>query len=109
MPTGYSRKNLIKFNFESKELENKNFLANSPPSVFVGRFGYPKVNIGILSPTEIKTNSEIYDSPKIWAEKRASTEKILKLRSNLINSRFNFCILFIINKISDGVSSKSAS
>lgn len=88
MPTGYSKKNLIKFNFELKELKNKNFSANSPPSVFVGRFGYPNVNVGIISPTEIKTNSEIYDSPKIWAKAELSTEKILKLRSNLINSRF---------------------
>ena len=54
MATGYSQKELIRFNFESLNLDSNDFFGNSPPAVFVGRFGYPKVNVGVLSPVERK-------------------------------------------------------
>lgn len=38
---------------------------SSPPGVFVGRFGYPKVNIGPLVPPEVG-NTEYMDIPEYW-------------------------------------------
>jgi len=88
MATGYSQKELIKFNFESLNLDKNDFFGNSPPAVFVGRFGYPKVNVGILSPVEKKEDANLLDNPKEWAKQKLRDIDIIKLRSQLINSRF---------------------
>jgi len=54
-----------------------NDLGATPPSVFVGRMGYPKVFVGpILSPRE---NPELFDSPWTWK----SVEEVVKLRMNV--------------------------
>ncbi|MDR2698983.1 MAG: hypothetical protein LBB30_04845, partial [Candidatus Methanoplasma sp.] len=37
----------------------------SPPAVFVGRYGYPKVDIGPLLPPEFGDTS-IMDKPEMW-------------------------------------------
>ena len=54
---------------------------SSPPSVFVGRFGYPYVQIGPLSPT-FYGNTEILDAPEQWFGK--SIDEIIDYRSQLI-------------------------
>jgi hypothetical protein len=54
---------------------------SSPPSVFVGRFGYPYVHIGPLSPT-FYGNTEILDAPEQWFGK--SIDEIIGYRSQLI-------------------------
>jgi len=54
---------------------------SSPPSVFVGRFGYPYVQIGPLSPT-FYGNTEILDAPEQWFGK--SINEIINYRSQLI-------------------------
>ena len=54
---------------------------SSPPSVFVGRFGYPYVQIGPLSPT-FYGNTEILDAPEQWFGK--SIHEIITYRSHLI-------------------------
>jgi DNA repair protein NreA len=54
---------------------------SSPPSVFVGRFGYPYVQIGPLSPAYYG-NTEILDAPEQWFGK--SINEIINYRSQLI-------------------------
>jgi hypothetical protein len=54
---------------------------SSPPSVFVGRFGYPYVQIGPLTPTYFG-NTEILDAPEQWFGK--SIYEIISYRSQLI-------------------------
>ncbi len=88
MATGYSQKELIRFNFESLNLDSNDFFGNSPPAVFVGRFGYPKVNVGVLSPVEKKEDAHLLDNPKEWVRKGLRDIDIIKLRAQLINSRF---------------------
>ncbi|NOQ38100.1 hypothetical protein GQ472_04380 [archaeon] len=61
------------------------FFGSSPPSVFVGRIGYPDVSFGALAPAE-EGNTAIYDSPSDWFSKNYSIDKIFDLRSSLINS-----------------------
>ena len=38
----------------------------SAPAPFVGRFGYPSVNVGILAPPEIKEDAWLHDAPLDW-------------------------------------------
>jgi hypothetical protein len=62
------------------------FFGASPPSIFVGRHGYPKVNAGILSPVE-HTDSTAYDAPDLWYKDDSPVEEVIGYRSSLINSR----------------------
>ena len=63
------------------------FFGTTPPSIFVGRYNYPRVNIGILSPPlEIK-EAEKLDFPEVWYKEKASIRKILDYRTEMILSR----------------------
>ena len=54
---------------------------------FIGRYGYPSINIGLLAPPEEKDDTWLYDAPKYWAVNNFQIPKIIDFRSSLINSR----------------------
>ncbi|MGV8140958.1 MAG: hypothetical protein ACP5NW_00800 [Candidatus Woesearchaeota archaeon] len=56
-------------------------------NVFVGRFGYPDINVGLLNIDEPKKDETI-DNPLVWSKDDYDINKIIQLRSNLINSNF---------------------
>ncbi|MDI6858927.1 MAG: Nre family DNA repair protein [Methanocellales archaeon] len=57
----------------------------SPPSVFVGRMGYPNIRAGPLVPPLITAkDAPVYDDPRSWLSK--SIEDVISLRSNLVRS-----------------------
>ncbi len=60
----------------------------SSPTPFVGRFGYPNINVGILSLQEKTEDAWLYDAPKHWSVQNFNIQRIANLRSELINSRF---------------------
>lgn len=67
---------------------NKHFkqeFQGNAPNVFVGRFGYPNINVGLLA-TEYAGDDA--DNPLKWSHEDYSINKIIDLRSNLVNSRF---------------------
>ena len=70
------------------KIEKENFTSDAV-SPFVGRFGYPNVNVGILAPPEQSENSWLYDSPKFWANQNFGIPQIVDFRSSLLNSRDN--------------------
>ncbi|MBW2978893.1 hypothetical protein KY304_02175 [Candidatus Woesearchaeota archaeon] len=74
--------------FKIKDSLKSEDFQGSSPAPFIGRFGYPYVNVGLLSPPEIKQDAWIYDSPIYWSDKNFKIPKIVDLRSALINSRF---------------------
>jgi hypothetical protein len=67
------------------ELVRKDF-SSSSPAPFIGRFGYPYVGVGFLSPPEVKENAWEYDAPRYWAEHDYSISQVINFRSELINS-----------------------
>ncbi|WP_414836925.1 hypothetical protein [Candidatus Nanohalococcus occultus] len=67
----------------------KDFNGASPPSVFVGSHGYPKVSAGILSPQH-PGDSRLFDSPGKWKKSNYSIERIASLRTSLVNSKKQF-------------------
>jgi hypothetical protein len=80
-----------KLQFWQKTIEaTKDFTGSSPPSVFVGDFGYPRVNVGILAPPQQQAEEKAFvlDSPESWYANKISLEQIFELRSQLIYSRF---------------------
>ncbi|KXB05782.1 hypothetical protein AKJ49_00070 [candidate division MSBL1 archaeon SCGC-AAA382A03] len=58
---------------------------NSPPSVFVGRYQYPKVNVGPLVPPE-KGDTSILSTPEKWFG-QAEMGDIIKYRGKLARGK----------------------
>ena len=71
--------------FRIKQILKPDFQSNSP-APFVGRFGYPNINVGILSPPERQENAWEYDAPRHWASMKYPIPKIIDFRSELVNS-----------------------
>ena len=65
---------------------NSSSISGEAPSVFVGRIGYPEINVGILSAND--SNTSVYDDPRRWANENLEIPKIIDYRASLINSRF---------------------
>ena len=83
-------KKISNFKFKYRNLEKISRIdSNSPPSVFIGSgLKYPKVNVGILSPLERDEEAWIYDDARFWAENNLKISDVIKIRSSLLNSRF---------------------
>lgn len=77
------QKNKVKFNVIKDINED---IDGSAPSVFVGHYGYPNLNVGIMSTTA--NNPDDYDDPRKWANTNMQMQDIVNFRSGLINSRF---------------------
>ena len=79
---------LVKFYANQKTmpmLDSLKLEGSSPPSVFVGRFGYPKVYIGPMIPPIIGDTS-IMDSPEQWAG--LSIDEIVNFRFQLVRGKY---------------------
>lgn len=61
--------------------------SGSAPEIFVGKYNYPEVYTGILSPNEYGS-TEKFSMPEIWFRENAGIEDIMKFRSQMIYSRF---------------------
>ena len=79
---------MIKLYYTTKTLSllgKDELIGSSPPDLFVGRFGYPKVFIGPLIPPEFGDTS-IYSSPETWVGK--SIPDIIGFRSTLVRGMY---------------------
>ena len=96
VPKFVSRKNLIQYKelFGKIQKIDKDFSGSSPPGIFIGsKLPYPYVNVGILSPPEIREDAWLYDAQNYWAKENYNIEKVIELRSGLINSRIKANVL----------------
>jgi len=66
--------------------EFKKDFQGSSPSLFIGQYGYPQVNVGFLSP-QFGGDTTHYDSPKLWAKGKFQIGTIASMRYGLVNSR----------------------
>ncbi|MCQ2078434.1 MAG: Nre family DNA repair protein [archaeon] len=79
---------MIKFYSRSKTmplLDMRDLAGSSPPAVFVGRYGYPKIDIGPLVPGEFGDTS-IMDQPERWIGK--SIDDIVDMRYRLVRGKY---------------------
>lgn len=63
-------------------LSSKQEFAGTAPGLFVGRFGYPQVRVGLLATEEYQQ----HDNPLAWVREKASIGRIVELRSQLVNA-----------------------
>jgi hypothetical protein len=68
-----------------KKVNTNNIIGSSPPSIFVGRIGYPYVYAGPLVPPVIGDTS-IFDDPERWLGR--DFDEIIGFRTNLIRGKF---------------------
>ncbi|HLD06864.1 MAG TPA: hypothetical protein VJC16_05015 [Candidatus Nanoarchaeia archaeon] len=74
--------------FRVRDIMNKEHFSSDAPAPFIGRFGYPYLNVGVLSPPEQTPEPWIYDAPRAWSGSQYTVPQIISLRSSLLNSRF---------------------
>ena len=65
-------------------IDNLKIGGSSPPSVFIGRIGYPKVSIGPMIPP-VMGDTSLIDTPELWLDK--SIDDIVDFRSMLIRGK----------------------
>ena len=75
----------------SQKLSFKKDFFGDAPAPFIGRYGYPNVNVGVLSAIEAP-NVEELDAPRQWSAQNKGMNDIIGIRSSLINSRFQSSI-----------------
>lgn len=56
----------------------------SPPSVFIGRIGYPKVSIGPMVPP-VHGDTAFMDTPELWGD--INIDQLVEFRSNLVRGK----------------------
>lgn len=59
---------------------------STPPSIFIGSAGYPKVFAGPLITPE-HGDTGIYDTPELWIPAHASQEEIIRYRLDLVRGK----------------------
>ncbi|MEA3458594.1 MAG: Nre family DNA repair protein [Candidatus Thermoplasmatota archaeon] len=88
---------LVKFHSRDKVktlVDKLKLGGSSPPSVFVGRFGYPKVSIGPMIPP-VMGNTSLIDTPELWLDK--SIDDIVDFRSMLIRGKYDVDVFDVEN------------
>ena len=83
--------------YKIKNKLNSSDFSGSAPAPFIGRFGYPEVNVGILAPPEISKEAWLYDAPKYWSEKNYNISEVIGLRGSLVNSNFKSNVKLLEN------------
>ena len=84
-----------KVNSQKKvNLNSKQDFFGKTPNIFVGRYGYPNVNVGILGAEEYNDNDNI----PLWSKEQFGIGKIIDLRTQLVNSRFSVDVKSFSNK-----------
>ena len=71
----------IFLNSNSAKLTSETLSGASPPSVFIGRYGYPKVKVGPMVPP-FHGDTTILDKPEMWLGK--NLEDIVNYRLSLV-------------------------
>ncbi len=57
----------------------------TPPSVFVGRIGYPKIDIGPMIPP-VQGDTSLMDTPELWVGMKI--DEIVEFRSKLVRGKY---------------------
>jgi len=74
---------------------SKQAFTGTTPNIFVGRFGYPRVQVGLLASEE----KDLKDNPREWIANKNSIQDIIGYRTQLVNSNVKATITEKENKI----------
>lgn len=76
----------VSHHLPTTRVAGRDLVGSSPPSLFVGRYGYPKVSIGPMLPPEHREEgrAKLLDDPKSWLA--MSIPDVVGLRSSLVRT-----------------------
>ncbi|MFQ5891242.1 MAG: Nre family DNA repair protein [Candidatus Methanofastidiosia archaeon] len=89
----------VKHFLKVKDL-GRDIFGSSPPGIFIGRFGYPKVFVGPLVPP-IHKDTSLYDDPEHWLG--LSIEEIVRFRMQLVRGKKRVNIRELSGKTIDAI------
>jgi hypothetical protein len=87
-----------KISIDAKQRFNQNAKQDyfgASPNIFVGKFGYPDINVGILNVEDYNK----HDEPLTWVKEMTTIPQIIDLRTQLVNSSFTANIKTFDNKL----------
>lgn len=65
-------------------------------SPFIGRNNYPNISAGLVNP--LSSSTDLYDSPKKWAENKIPMEQVISMRMNVLNINDNSNVKLLSNE-----------
>lgn len=71
----------------AKPLLQKEEFTGSGVAPFVGKYGYPNVNIGFLAPQQTQEDAWKHDAPRHWGTTNTKIPEIVNYRTALVNSK----------------------
>jgi len=92
----YLKKLTDRFQFKTINVGTK-LDGSSPPGVFVGKYGYPKVFVGPLL-TKEKGDTSIMDTPEHWIGNK-NPQEVIDYRLNLVRGKSSVGIKELDNKL----------
>ena len=93
----YLNRMTSRFRFKTVEY-SKHLEGSTPPSIFVGRWGYPKVSVGPMLVSHTGDTSLI-DTPERWIPEKQSIDDIMSFRFNLIRGQSVVGVKDLENKL----------
>lgn len=94
----------VAYKLAAQKKSNKQFKKDyhgESPNIFVGHYGYPKVNVGFLNTEQY----DEHDDPQSWANKNKKIPEIIGKRTELVNSHFSSNVKLgqnlSVNKVND--------
>ncbi len=90
---------------KSVKIDEKELTKPTPPSIFVGRIGYPNVYIGPMIALA-ENNPEFLDSPWLWS---GTVDDVIKIRMNLIRGKKRIKVSDVNSKIVQNLQEVAAS
>lgn len=79
---------LMKAFKQAKPLTLKQDFEGSAAAPFVGHYGYPAVNVGLLAPPQHVSDVWKFDAPRFWAANNHSIQNVVDYRAGMIKSTF---------------------
>lgn len=71
----------------AKPLLQKEEFTGSGVAPFIGKYGYPNVNIGFLAPQQTQEDAWKHDAPRHWGATNTKIPEIVNYRTALVNSK----------------------
>ena len=73
---------------KSQPHTNKKDYQGPAPTPFVGHYGYPSVNVGILSTQHQVEDKDNLDNPRRWGKENTPFHDLIDMRTSLVNANF---------------------
>jgi len=97
----YLKKLTSNFQMKYRQMDTK-LEGSTPPGVFIGSWGYPKVYAGPMLVPE-KGDTSLMDSPEKWVSNKFSTDQLVDFRLNMIRGKEKLKVTDLDNRLMERI------